>query len=114
MPVIFSFVCVLIEGVDVLPVGRFKSLHDSIVYREVRNIFVDGYKFYFIGAVGVAMFAHYISPAILLYLTLVFYVAFYKLPLLHRNEHLKKGYVECALLLLMSLYLLFCIFEISF
>lgn len=60
------------------------------------------------------MFAHYISPAILLYLTLVFYVAFYKLPLLHRKEHLKMGYVECALLLLMGLYLLLCIFEISF
>lgn len=106
--------CILIEAIEVLPFNRFKSLHDNIIYKEVKNIFVDGYKFYFIGLIGVAMFAHYISPAILLYITLVFYVSFYKLPLLHRKEHLKMGYMECALLFLMGLYILLCIFEISF
>ena len=64
--------------------------------------------------ISVAMFAHYISPAILLYIMFVFYVAFYKLGLIHRKEHLKMGYLECALLFLMGLYLLLCIFEISF
>ena len=64
--------------------------------------------------IGVAMFAHYISPAILLYIILIFYIAFYKLALVHRKEHLKRGYVECALLFLIGLYILLCILEISF
>lgn len=60
------------------------------------------------------MFSHYISPAILLYIIFIFYVAFYKLSLIHRKEHLKMGYIECALLFLMGLYILLSIFEISF
>ena len=114
IPVVFSFVSVLIEAVEVLPFAKLQPLKDNIIYREVVGVFVDGYKFYFIGTISVAMFAHYISPAILLYIMLVLYVVFYKLALVHRKEHLKMGYVECAILALMGLYLLLCIFEISF
>ena len=114
IPVVFSFACGAIEAIEVLPFNKFKSIRENFIYKELVGLFVDGYKFYFIGAVSVAMFAHYISPAILLYIMLVLYVVFYKLALVHRREHLKMGYTECALLLLMGLYLLLCILEISF
>ena len=84
------------------------------MFKQFHKVIFDAYKFYFIGMISVAMFAHYISPAILLYIMLIFYIAFYKLALIHRKEHLKMGYVECAFLLIISLYVLLCILEISF
>ena len=106
--------CVIYEVIECLPPNKLQAVREGILYRYTKEIFEDGYLFYFVGAIGVAMFAHYISPAILIYILLIFYVAFYKLPLIHKKEHLKKGFSECALLFIVGLYLLLSIFEISF
>lgn len=104
----------LVEVVEVLPFKLLHTVREHSWFKSATEIFVDGYKLYFVGMVGVAAFAHYVSPAILFYITLVFYVAFYKLPLIHKNEHLKRGIVEAIFLALIGGYFLLTVFEISF
>lgn len=114
IPVLFSFCQILIDVSRMVDHFLAKKVRESAAFKIIEELSDNCYKFCFVAIFGLMTFGMYASGAIVVYITLAFYVAFYSLPLIHKNEQFKKGIMEFVLFLLICVLLLILLLDVSF
>ena len=91
-----------------------KELTKNNYYKQIKNITKNSFEVFFIGIFGISIFSFFVFPSILFYICFLFYIVFFKLNILHKDDFFKKRLMNFIFLVFICFILIFFCFDIDF